>query len=57
VKHHSAEEKIFHTIMRLKDHKIYKWIYKHPRISTLILALIAALILYIFISFVVKYVV
>ncbi len=56
VKHHSSH-RIFNAIMQLKDRRIYKWVYKHPLLSSMILIVLAILILYIFISFVFKYVI
>lgn len=56
VKDHLSN-KIFSTIMQLKNQKIYKWIYKHPHLSIMILTLVAIFILYFFINFIIKYVV
>ncbi len=54
---HNSSHKIFDTIMLLRDMKLYKWIYRHPYLSMMILVLIAVVILYFFISFVFNYIV
>ena len=54
---HSVTDKIFNYIMKFNNMRIYKWINRHPKISIAILILIAVLILYIFVGFIVKHVV
>jgi hypothetical protein len=49
--------RIFTIIMKLKNQKIYKWIYRHPTISTAFLALSAIVILYIYFNFMFRYVI
>ena len=49
--------RIFSLIMKLKNQKLYKWIYKHPTLSTAFLALSAIVILYIYVNFMFKYVI
>jgi hypothetical protein len=53
----SLSDKIFNAIMKLNKFGFYKWIYKHPKSCIAILALTAAIILYVFVGFIVKYVV
>lgn len=54
---HNSSHKIFNMIMMLRDMKIYKWIYRHPHLSMMILVLIAVIILYVFISFVFNFII
>jgi hypothetical protein len=48
---------IFTFIMKLKNQKIYQWIYKHPAMSTTFLALSAIVIMYIYFNFMFRYVI
>lgn len=53
----SMSYRIFEMIMKLKNQKLYKWIYKHPTLSAAFLALSAIVILYIYFNFMFKYVI
>ena len=53
----SSSNKIFYYIMKFNNLRIYQLIYRHPKISIAILVLIAVLILYVFIGFILRYVV
>ena len=54
----SLSDKIFNAIMKLNNFGFYKWIDKHPKICIAILALMAVVILCIFIGLIViKYII
>jgi hypothetical protein len=53
----SSSDKIFNAIMKLNNFRIYKWIYRHPKISVAILGFVAIMILYIFFGFIFRYIV
>jgi hypothetical protein len=52
---YNSSNKILNVIMKLRNFKIYKWIYRHPKISIAILILMAAIILYIFVGFIINH--